>query len=213
MDYQYYDDGRLKYSHNLVDSRLDRRYEYDHLGRLTKGLSGAEARGEPATNDRPYNETATYDAFNHLNVRSSQHWSRLHEFSSADNYSNNRRVGWTYDADGNWLGGASRQHTYDAAGRTSSTSWSSGGSFSELYDGDGERVKATEPTAVTYYLRSTVLDGKVVEELNSSGAKQHSLIYAWGRVVGHVWANGSVSIMQTDPAGVSITSSSTQSAS
>jgi YD repeat-containing protein len=211
VDYQYYDDGRLKYSHNLRDSRLDRRYEYDHLGRLVKGLSGAEARGEPATNDRPYNETATYDAFNHLNLRISQHWSRLHEFSSTDTYSNNRRVGWTYDADGNWLSGAGRQHTYDAAGRTSSTSWSSGGNFSDFFDGDGERVKATGTYGVTYYLRSTILGGKVVEELNSSGAKEHSLIYAWDRVVGHDWGNGSVSIMQTDPAGVSITSNSTQS--
>src|SRR5262249_1676451 len=47
LDYQYYDDGRFKYSHNLLDNRFDRSYEYDHVGRLTKALSGAEARGEP----------------------------------------------------------------------------------------------------------------------------------------------------------------------
>ena len=39
IDYQYYDDGRLKYSHDLIDSRFDRSFEYDHAARLTKALS------------------------------------------------------------------------------------------------------------------------------------------------------------------------------
>jgi YD repeat-containing protein len=211
IDYQYYDDGRLKYSHDLLDNRFDRSYEYDHVARLTKAFSGAEARGEPATNDRPYKETATYDAFNHLNVRSSKHWSKLMGFGSSDTYVNNRRVGWTYDAGGNWLSGAGRQKTYDAAGRPSNTSWT-GGYFNEFLDGDGWRVKATEPNQVTYYLRSTVLGGQVVEELNSSGAKQQSFIYIGQKVVGHDWANGNVSLRHEDPAGVTVRSSLPQAA-
>jgi hypothetical protein len=211
IDYQYYDDGRLKYSHDLLDNRFDRGYEYDHIGRLTKALSGAEARGEPATSDRPYKETATYDAFDHLNVRSSKHWSKLLAFSSSDTYSNNRRVSWSYDANGNWLSGAGRQHTYDAAGRTSTTTWTNGGYFNEFSDGDGGRVKATEPNVVTYYLRSTVLGGQVVEELNSSGAKQQSFIYIGQKVIGHDWANGNVSLLHEDPSGLTIRSSLPQS--
>lgn len=211
IDYQYYDDGRLKYSHDLLDNRFDRSYEYDHVARLTKAFSGAEARGEPATNDRPYKETATYDAFNHLNVRSSKHWSKLLGFGSSDTYVNNRRVGWTYDAEGNWLSGAGRQKTYDAAGRPGNTSWT-GGYFNEFLDGDGWRVKATEPNQVTYYLRSTVLGGQVVEELNSSGAKQQSFIYIGQKVVGHDWANGNVSLLHEDPAGVTVRSSIPQAA-
>ena len=210
VDYQYYDDGRLKYSHDLLDNRFDRSYEFDHATRLTKALSGAEARGEPATTDRPYKETATYDAFNHLNVRSSKHWSRVLGFGSSDTYANNRRVGWTYDANGNWLSGAGRQHTYDAAGRTSTTSWTSGGYFNEFFDGDGRRVKTTEPNVVTYYLRSTVLGGQVVEDLNSSGAKQMSFIYAGQKVIGYDWANGNVSMVHEDPSGVTVRSSVTQ---
>jgi hypothetical protein len=120
-------------------------------------------------------------------------------------------VGWTYDADGNWLSGANRQHTYDAAGRSSTTSWTSGGYFNEFYDGDGRRVKAVEPNLVTYYLRSTVLGGQVIEELTSSGAKQQALIYAGQKVIGHDWANGNVSLLHEDPSGVNVRSSLPQS--
>jgi YD repeat-containing protein len=211
IDYQYYDDGRLKYSHDLLDNRFDRSYEYDHLGRLTKALTGTEARGESATTDRPYNETATYDAFNHLNVRSSKHWSRALGFGSSDSYANNRRVGWTYDSEGEWLSGGGRQHTYDAAGRTSTTTWT-GGYFNEFSDGDGWRVKTIEPNLVTYFLRSTVLGGEVVEELSSSGAKQKSFIYYGHKVIGYDWANGNVSMVHEDPSGVTIRSSIPQSA-
>jgi YD repeat-containing protein len=206
IDYQYYDDGRLKYSHDLLDGRFDRSYEYDHAARLTKALSGAEARGEPATTDRPYKETATYDALGHLNTRFSKHWSRLLGFSSSDTYSNNRRVGWTYDAEGNLLSDAGRQYTYDAAGRTSSTSWTTG-YFNDFRDGDGRRVKATQPNLVTYYLRSTVLGGQVIEELNSSGAKQRGFIYIGQKSAGYDWANGNVSLLHEDPSGTTVHSS------
>ncbi len=196
----------MKYSHDLLDGRFDRSYEYDHTARLTKALSGAEARGEPATTDRPYTETATYDAFDHLNTRFSKHWSRLLGFSSSDTYSNNRRVGWTYDAEGNLLSDAGRQYTFDAAGRTSSTSWTTG-YFNDFRDGDGRRVKATQPNLVTYYLRSTVLGGQVIEELNSSGAKQRGFIYIGQKIAGYDWANGNVSLLHEDPSGTTVHSS------
>lgn len=210
IDYQYYDDGRMKYSHDLLDNRFDRSYEFDHVGRLTKALSGAEARGEPFTENRPFNETATYDAFNHLNVRSSEHWSKSQGFGSNDTYSNNRRVGWAYDSNGNLLTDADRQHTYDAAGRTSSSSWT-GGYFNEFSDGDGQRVKTVEANLVTYYLRSTILGGQIIEELTSSGAKQKSMIYGGQKVIGYDWGNGNVSMLHEDPSGVTIRSSISQS--
>jgi hypothetical protein len=75
-----------------TNSLFDRSYEYDHLGRVTKGLSGAEARGGAATEDRPYNETFGYDAMNHLTARQTYNWDRFDAL--ADTYSNNRRVGW-----------------------------------------------------------------------------------------------------------------------
>ena len=213
IDYQYHDDGRLKYSHNLLDGRFDRSYEYDHAGRLTKALSGAEARGEPATNNRPYKETATYDEFNHLRTRSSRHWSRTLGFASSDTYANNRRVGWTYDADGNWLAGAGRQQTYDAAGRTNTVTWTYGGQFSQSFDGDGQRVKTAEANSVTYYLRSTVLGGEVIEELNAAGGKDSGFIYANQKLIGYQSANGTVSLLHEDPSGLIVRYSTSQTTS
>jgi hypothetical protein len=65
---------------------------------------------------------------------------------------------------------------------------------------------------VTYYLRSTVLDGQVIEELNSSGTKQKALIYGGQKVIGYDWANGSVSMLHEDPSGLSVRSSVPHSA-
>jgi YD repeat-containing protein len=66
--YEYYDDASLKFTQDQLttNSKFDRKYEYDHVGRIIQGLSGQEARGGGGTSDRPYNETHTYDEFNHL---------------------------------------------------------------------------------------------------------------------------------------------------
>lgn len=79
------------------NSKFDRAYTYDHLGRVVTALSGAEARGEGATNDRPYKETFSYDAMDHLTVREINQWDRYD--STSDSYLNNRTLGWQYDAD------------------------------------------------------------------------------------------------------------------
>ena len=60
--YQYNPDGALGYSHDLIDPRFDRAYVYDHAARMTQALSGAEARGQAPTNDRPSKQTYSYDA-------------------------------------------------------------------------------------------------------------------------------------------------------
>ena len=208
LDYEYHDDGSLRYTQNLLNAVLDRSFEHDHVGRLTKALSGAEARGEPATNNRPYKETATYDAFNHLNLRTSRHWSRTLGFASNDTYVDNRRVGWTYDANGNWLTGGGRTHVYDAAGRTKSITWSTGDQFNQFFDADGQRVKTVESNITIYYLRSTVLGGKVIEELNPSGAKEQGFIYAGEKLIGNSWGSGNVVLQYEDPSGYTVRSSS-----
>ncbi|HXQ74745.1 MAG TPA: hypothetical protein VN844_29850, partial [Pyrinomonadaceae bacterium] len=207
IDYQYFDDGLLKFVNDANDARFDRSFEYNHAARLTRALSGPEARGEPATTNRPYRETATYDEFGHLRTRSSLHWSRTLGFGSSDTYSNNRRIGWNYDADGHWLGGQGRQHTYDAAGRIITTTWTSGGYFNEFYDGDAQRVKVTEPNLVTYYLRSTVLNGQTIEKLDSSGAKQKGFVYVGNKMIGSQAGTGDVLMRHGEPAGVSARSS------
>src|SRR5260370_1450799 len=111
-DYQHNNDGTVSYSHDLLDNRFDRSYTYDNEARITAALSGPAARGLPDTTDRPYNETLSYDAFDHLTVHGTQHWSKVHGYGSSDSYSNNRRTGWTYDADGNLTNDLARQRTY-----------------------------------------------------------------------------------------------------
>jgi hypothetical protein len=69
--YEYYNDGRLKFTEDqlVTNSKFDRLYRYDHVGQINIALSGQEAREQDTTNDRPYNETTTYDAFGHLTSR------------------------------------------------------------------------------------------------------------------------------------------------
>jgi hypothetical protein len=117
-------------------------------------------------------------------------------------------VGWTYDAEGNWLSGAGRQHTFDAAGRTATTSWTSGGYFNEFYDGDDQRVKLAEPNVESYYLRSTVLGGQVVEELDGSGSKQKGFVYSNNKLIGYQVGSGNVLMQYGEPSGVSVRASS-----
>ena len=206
-DYEYHQDGSIRYSQNLLDAVLDRSFEYDHVGRLTKAFSGAEARGEPATTNRPYKETATYDEFDHLKIRSSLHWSRVLGFGSSDTYVNNRRVNWTYDANGNWLSNGQRSQAYDAAGRTKSITWSTGDQFTQSYDADGRRVKTVDDNITTYYLRSTVLNGQVIEELNASGTKEKGFIYAGEKMIAHHGTNGNLILEHEDPSGLSVRTS------
>ena len=62
----------------------------------------------------------------------------------------------------------------------------------QSFDGSGGRVKTVESgfdendqpwTTTTYYVRSSVLGGKVLTELSATGAKQRTYVYAAGQVL------------------------------
>ncbi len=204
VDYQYYNDGRVSYSHDLIDNRFDRSYTYDHEARITQALSGAEARGQGPTNDRPYNETLGYDTFEHLTYHGTQHWSSRRGYVSSGSFSNNRRTGWSYDADGNLTNDVTHQYTYDVAGQMTFVGVSNLGQY---FDGDGQRVKSTEPNVVTYYVRSTVLGGKVIADLDSSGNKQMAYIYLGDKLLAEQSRNvpnGFIGFVHRDASGVSV---------
>jgi YD repeat-containing protein len=167
--YQYYDDGQLKFIQDQLttNSKFDRLYQYDHVGRTTIALSGAEARGQGPTNDRPYNQTMAYDAIGHLTLREVRQWDRF-DTTGTETYTNNRRTGWQYDADGRLLSGSSGMYTYDAAGQVASFGDDDPYRTDQQLDGDGRRVKTTlrsfDPNTsqwttekVTYYIHSSVL--------------------------------------------------------
>src|SRR5207302_7473346 len=69
----------------------------------------------------------------------------------------------------------------------------------QYYDGDGLRVKKTENgTTTTWYLRSTVLGGQVIAEINGSGNWTRGYVYQGSSVLA-VQQSSAVYWMHEDP--------------
>jgi YD repeat-containing protein len=207
--YQYNADGSLKYSQDLLDAKLDRSYGYDHAARMTQAFSGAEARGEGATDDRPYKETMTHDVWGHEVGREKKHWA-VASLPTSETYNNNRNSAWTYDADGRLLqtGVPTITYAYDAAGRMSHTNSDSRVDITQTHDGDGQILKRYEvdtiyeegqpphnESSTLYQLRSSVLGGKLLTEIGAQGQKFRTYVYANGALLAWqqvVYVNGVV---------------------
>lgn len=177
QNYDYFNDGRIKFVDNLNDHNFDRSYFYDHDTRLTIANSGGAANVQVV--DVPYQETFAYDAFGHTSHRFTEIWTQ-DDFLDFASYLGDRRNGWGYDADGRIKTIETRQYHYDAAGQQELMTgqvWGGASYYSTSmasdFDGDGNRVKevSTDPffTKATHYLRSSVLGGAIVQEINSAG--------------------------------------------
>lgn len=201
--YEYYNDGMLRKVANLTDNRFDRAYVYDQAGRLKEALSGAEARGD-TTADGPYKQVYNYDVWGNNNNFIHRKWTGG---TITDNtpYTNNRHQSYVYDATGQITGSQDGAHGYDASARpttfASSFSVNNNGNYQaafetvSIYTGSGipsKRVTTqrtdnygTIQTTVTptYYLRSSVLGGQAVAELNENGARTKGFVYANGMKV------------------------------
>jgi YD repeat-containing protein len=208
-DYQYQADGRLLQARDLLDERFHRAYAYDHVGELKEAYTGGEASNfvngtTTGQTTGPYRQTYTRDVWGHLTRRDSRMWSQTD--TSAMNYAaDNRRTeaGWSYDAAGNVARDPDLTYTYDAAGRTR-TVVQGGHSTTQTYDGEGQVVRRdkTEESGTmetTFYLRSSVLGGRVVAELGAQGeaVKQH--VYAGGAVLATRDAEGGVEWQHANP--------------
>jgi len=171
--------GRVSFVHNQTDSNFDRSYSYDHAGRLTCAPSGGAARQD--VGDVPYYETYAYDSWGNTTSRFTETWVEQDFYDSAT-YSNNRRNGWGYNADGQIQSIDTRSYNYDAAGRNvlvTGQVWGGSGygyystSTANTSDGDGQKVKevSTSPfsSLTTHYLRSSVLGGAILQEINTAG--------------------------------------------
>lgn len=203
--YEYYDDGRLRYTRDNGGSMLDRSYTYDHAGRVTEAFSGPMARGEADVNMRPYRFYYTYDAFNHLTSRTGQVWSSPSEANNGTGvYINNKNTGWAYDPDGRLADSGETQYAYDAAGRAVSVV-SLMGDITQVqtFDAAGERTKLlttqviyqenapqTSESQIKYFVTSSVL-GRVVTELDQSGKKSRTFVYNGGQVLAWQEKDGS----------------------
>ncbi len=214
--YSYHDDGTLRFSSDSTDHCFDRSYSFDHEGRLKSALSGAEARGEGTTTNRPYNQTYGYDAFAHMTQRTVKTW-WTGDASISNTYLNNRQQGinWHYDADGRLVDG-NDHYAYDAAGRNSYVETPSFTTATMTYDGDGRQAKTVETyydeewnqyTETKYYLRSTVLGGQLMAEVDPWGQFLRTFVYAGPAVLGWIWHSYSGDTMvweQRDPSGATV---------
>src|SRR5882724_10122169 len=121
-----------------------------------------------------------YDGFSNLTARQSQSWNGLTDDSDSATYTNNRRSGWGYDADGRNTTIDTRTNTFDSAGRQTlmvaqQVLWNGNHitvNQTSVYDGDGARIQDVSSGVTTYYLRSSVLGGAIIEELDNNGQKK-----------------------------------------
>ncbi|HEU4511117.1 MAG TPA: DUF4214 domain-containing protein [Pyrinomonadaceae bacterium] len=173
-----------------------------YSGREARGLPVATP-----TPDSAFRQSFTYNAFNQQIRETGRIWQRQMS-GETFSFTNNRRLDLGYDAAGNVIADAQGSHVFDAAGhRVLATAGTVGGGDTGhpempaeeravTYDGAGQPATNTlttrsemwiegvpQPsissfTEVTYYLRSTVLGGYVVGELNDLGHKQY--VYAGG---------------------------------
>lgn len=165
----------------------DRSYSYDQVGRLTEARSGSEAHSQTVNPARPYREAFQYDEWDNPTSRTGQVWAEEVPPVAAV-YTNNRRQGWTYDADGRPVLQDNLESKYDAAGHRYWTKdnlqrshFSTGLTITQGYDGDGQRVSQQEYNRPkTYTIHSTPLGGQTVFEYGSYGGvwfKQMGFVY------------------------------------
>ncbi len=199
--YNYFGEntGRVTYAQNINDATLDRSYHYDHVGRLQSAYTGSSARahvgiGSNWLSDGPYaQQDNVYDVWG--NTLSRTGWGGTNPQYAAS-YTNNKMNGMLYDDAGNLEdAGGGWTFTYDATGQQAT---SAVGNVEMFYDGDRLRGKKKENGVVTnYYLRSSVLGGQVVAELNSAGAWTRGYVYLGGEVL--AVQEGGVYWMHQDP--------------
>ncbi|HEX5602417.1 MAG TPA: DUF4214 domain-containing protein [Pyrinomonadaceae bacterium] len=174
--YEYYKDSSMRFVQNASDNNFDRLYEYDQAGRLAFATTGGAARGDLGS--IPYHETFGYNAWGDTTSRFTETWEE-DDFADAASFTNGRRDGWGYEADGNIKTIDSRTYHYDAVGNRvlmTGQLWSGTNYFptstTNAYDGDGRRVEEVlswPSPFTTRYLRSSVLGGEIAQEINSAG--------------------------------------------
>lgn len=206
--YTYFNEntGRVTFADNLYDDTLDRSYDYDNVGRLIEARTASEARGhligQGGTQDGPYAHSYRYDEMGNMWYRVG--WGGWFNpwLEQWPNYTNNRLTTnpWngatmTYDAAGNLTNDGYQSYTYDATGQQT---YASGTGLTQSYDGNGLRVKKVESGVTTYYLRSTVLGGQVISEINSSGVFQRGYAYLGSQMLA-IQQNNAVSWVHQDP--------------
>ena len=155
-----------------------------HLGarKLERAING-----QWGTMDGPYSQGYDFDVWG--NVTHKYGWGGEVQGGKAGQssdiyytYTGNRRNGFSYDLSGNLTNDLGQTFTYDATGQQATAAYG-GYALQQGYDGDGRRVKKIENGITTYYLRSSVLGGQVVAEMNNSGVLGREYVYLGGQLL------------------------------
>ena len=187
-DNQYFADGRVKFAGSSNgDTKFDRSYTYDQVGRLTQAFTGKDARGDNGE-DGPYKQTYAYDVWDNMTSRNNRFWTQPDDLFTGT-YANDRNSSWTYNASGQ-VTQDMLHHVYNSAGQQTTTNDLIGlMSIDQGYDGDGQqgvrvenRQSLTLPIT-TYYMRSSVLGGQIVTEIITTGFRS-------GTHNTHIYVNG-----------------------
>ena len=192
VSFDRFADGKLKSAYDDSTSWRYRAYSYDYTGRLTKGLSGAEANpSDTSVFETPYLTNMSYNSFGE-STATGKNWGRnMTTIPYSIGATSGRLSTSGYDAAGNVTQDRIRQYvaptrpqldrtlTYDAANRMIQTfdpklhSWENDNTVYNRYDGNGWRVKNQKVSVHTsgtdtdtyYEIRSTVLGGETVGRL------------------------------------------------
>jgi hypothetical protein len=224
-NYQYYNDGKLKFSSDNGDTalridshRFDRSYSFDQMGRLTAARTGAEARGETTNPDRnitPYKQDYQYNVFGNPTSRQTYTWTE--QDNETNEWTNNRKTTWLYDADGRLKHTPENNYDYDASGAVIKVALDGARVTYNQADGAGKPVRRdiykTRPAngfdsfeKTEYQIYSSVL-GKLLTEVKSDGTKKKTYVYAGGALLAtqNVTSatSGYVSWENTDPSNAS----------
>ena len=202
--YHYFNEntGRVVYAQHVGDPTLDRAWDYDHAGRPTHFTSGSNARhytgqGGTVLNEGPYSQGYQFDVWG--NRTAFEGWGGIGGTGRVETalFTNNKRNPFGYDAAGNLTYDLNQTLTYDATGQQATASYG-GNLLQQFYDGDRLRVKKIENGTPTYYLRSSVLGGQIVAEINGSGSWMRGFVYLGGQLLA-VQQNNEVSWVHQDP--------------
>ncbi len=171
LTYTYDAVGNIKSIVDGENSGQRQCFNYDAMNRLTQAFTGnSTCTAYQATGDGAYDKQFQYAANGNLTLNKLVHPNWDYRSYTYDNNAKPHAVvqagndSFGYDANGNMLIrtlGATYTLSYDAENRLVSVS-GGGSSASFVYDGDGNRVKATIDGVTTYYV------GRHYEYRNSS---------------------------------------------
>jgi RHS repeat-associated protein len=140
-----------------------------------------------STNYGPYSQSYGYDQWGNMTTRVGWGGSDGGYVNWTPSYTNNRLntnpaagAAMQYDLSGSLTNDSYQVFSYDATGQQA---YASGSPVSQSYDGGGLRVKKLDAGITTWYLRSSVLSGQVICELNVSGSWARGYVYLGGQMV------------------------------